>query len=405
MNDICLTYRYRLLPTRQQHRALSRILEDQRQLYNAALQERMDCHAKTGKGRTYVDQCAALTEWRQDAAEARACPANIQRWTLRRVDDAYKAFFRRLKKRDGKAGFPRFRGEGGWNSFGFNEFCGIRFDGKRLRLSSMPGALRVHLHRQLPSGKLLACTFTRDGRGWAVAFQMRVPIADARAPVERVGIDVGLSSLATLSDGTAIPNPRHAKRAEREMRRRQRALCRCARGSNRRSKVREEVARWHRKIAAARNTYLHQVSANLVRRFDLIAVEKLNIRGMAASMLAKPVHDASWGKLRQLLTYKAERAGAQLIEVDPRHTSQTCPECGQVEAKALSQRIHQCDCGCRLDRDHAAALVILGKAVAGLGALKTAECRTSAPGNLAISETPPTERARPQIAAAIRSGI
>lgn len=402
-DGIHLSFRFRLLPTKQQHKALARLLEDQRQLYNAALQERIDCYAKTGKGRTYVDQCASLTEWRQDAAEARACPANVQRWTLRRVDDAYKAFFRRLKKRDGKAGFPRFRGEGWWNSFGFNEFCGIRFDGKRLRLSSLPGALRVHLHRELPSGRLLACTFTRDGRGWSVAFQMRVNVAEARAPVTRIGIDVGLSSLATLSDGTSIPNPRHAKRAEREMRRRQRALARCKRGSHRRRKVREEVARWHRTVAATRNTHLHQISADIVKRFDLIAVEKLNIKGMAASMLAKPIHDASWGKLRHMLAYKAAKAGCELIEVDPRHTSQTCPECGQVEAKALSQRIHQCDCGCRLDRDHAAALVILGKAVAGLGAHKTAECRISAPGNLADSETLPTERARAFIAAAIRS--
>jgi putative transposase len=367
MNGMCLTYRYRLLPTRQQHQALARILEGQRQLYNAALAERIDCYSKTGNGRTYVDQCAALTQWRRDDIDAKACPLNIHRWTIRRVDDAYKAFFRRVKQRSAKAGFPRFRGKGWWNSFGFNEFVGANFDGKRIRFASMPGALRVHMHREMPEGRLLSCTFTRDGRGWFVAFQMRIAAAEVRAPTASVGIDVGLTTLAALSDGTAIPNPRHAKRAEREMRRRQRALARCKQGSNGRRKVRAEVTRWHRKITATRDTHLHQISADLVKRFDLIAVEKLNVKGLAGSMLAKSVHDASWGKLRQLLTYKAERAGAQLIEVNPRHTSQTCPECG---------------CGCCLDRDHAAALVILGKAVAGLGAHNVAGCGERAPGNL-----------------------
>lgn len=377
-----LSYKFRLLPTKRQHRALERILEDQRLLYNAALQERIDCYAKTGKGRTYVDQCAALTEWRRDDEDARSCPPNVQRWTIRRVDDAYKAFFRRHRARSGKAGFPRFRGKGWWNSFGFNEFSGIHFDGKRLRLSSMPGGVRVHMHRAMPEGRPLACSFTKDGKGWSVAFQVRTACAATRPIAASVGIDVGLSNLAIFSDGTAIPNPRHAKRAERELRRRQRALARCKRGSNRRRKVRAEAAQLHRTVVAGRDTYLHQVSAALVKRFDLIAVEKLNVHGLAGSRLAKSVHDASWGRLRQLLTYKAERAGAQLIEVDPRHTSQTCPECGQVEAKTLAQRIHQCDCGCRLDRDHAAALVILGKAVAGLGALNVADCGERALGNL-----------------------
>lgn len=383
VSSVYLTFKYRLLPTKKQHRALERVLEEQRLLYNAALEERHGCYRATGKTLTYIDQCKELTQWRQSEEFARSFPLNVQRWTLRRVDDAYKSFFRRVKERKGKAGFPRFRGKGRWNSFGFNEFEGIRFDGKRLRFSPLRGSIRVHLHRPMPAGTPRACAFIRDSKGWHVSFQMRIPCQPTRPVRSLVGADVGLSSLVALSNGDMIPNPRHAKRIERELRVRQRALSRCKMGSKRRLKVRHGVTAAMRRVANARATYLHQVSADLVKRFDLIAIEKLNVRGLATSMLAKSVHDAAWGRLRQFLAYKAERAGSALIEVDPRYTSQTCPECGQVAAKKLSQRIHECDCGCVLDRDVAAARVILSKAVAGLEGLKTADCRISAPVNIA----------------------
>lgn len=389
VQSIVLSYKYRLLPTRAQHRALERILEDQRQLYNAALQERIDCYRKTRKGLTYIDQCKSVVQWRSEDLCAAGIPANLQRWTLKRIDDAYKAFFRRLKAHNGKVGFPRFRGKGRFNSFGFAEFSGIRFDGRRIRFNGLSGGLRVHVHRGLPEGKPLSCTFTRDGKDWSACFQMRVPCAEKRQPVRSIGIDVGLTSLATLSDGTAIPNPRHAKRAERELRRRQRALARCKRGSNRRKKVRAQAARLHRKVADTRATHLHQVSADLISRFDLIAVEKLNVKGLAGSMLARSVHDASWGRFRQMLAYKAEWAGCELIEVDPRNTSQACSGCGVIVPKTLAHRRHYCPhCGTDLDRDHNAAINILRLAVVGQGALKTADCRISAPGNIDLEGVP-----------------
>src|SRR5258706_9057619 len=119
-----LTFRYRLLPTKQQHRALEAILESQRQLYNAALEERIDAYRKANITRTYFDQTKALTEWRQSETEASAIPVALQRATLKRLDEAYKAFFRRVKK-GGKPGFPRFRGRGWVDSFGFSGFFGI----------------------------------------------------------------------------------------------------------------------------------------------------------------------------------------------------------------------------------------------------------------------------------------
>lgn len=140
---------------------------------------------------------------------------------------------------------------------------------------------------------------------------------------------------------------------------------RCRKGSNRRRKIRARLAVAHDAVRRQRETHLHQVSAGLVRRFGQIAIEKLNVKGLAKSILARDVNDASWGRLISMLRYKAERAGSVLIEVDPRGTSQTCPDCGQIKAKELSERVHKCDCGCVMDRDVAAAKIIEMRAVRG----------------------------------------
>ena len=234
----------------------------------------------------------------------------MQRWTLRRLDGAYQGFFRRLKAKGEKAGFPRFRGKVRWSSFGFAEFAGITMRGKRLYFKGMPTGLRMHLHRPLPEGKPLMCTFTRDHKGWYVCLQYRMELQAFPETGSLVGIDVGIKELAVLSTGEAISNPHIANRTEREMRRRQRALSRCKRGSKRRAKVRQAVTRCHTKIKNSRSTGLHQVSARLVRENDLIAVEKLNVKGLASGMLAKGVHDAGWSIFKSYLTYKAAKAWA-----------------------------------------------------------------------------------------------
>lgn len=382
MATMILSYKYRLLPTKKQHAALERILEDQRQLYNAALQERIDCYRLTRRGITYVDQCKSLSEWRKSDDEARAMPLNIQRWTIRRVDLAFAAFFSRVKKKTGRAGYPRFRSFHRWKSFGFNEFEGVRLIGRRIHFRGMPGSLRVHMHRQLPEGLPRSCSLSRDRKGWYVSLQMRISAPDTKESSTFVGIDLGLTTLAALSDGSMVENPRMGRKSAKMIRRLSRALSLCKRGSRRRQKVRQRLARQHERIGAQRETYLHQVTAKIMQTHDLIAIEKLNVKGLAKSNLARSVNDASWNILREMLAYKAERAGCQLIEVDPRYTSQTCPECGQIKPKTLSQRLHECDCGCVLDRDVAAARVILSRAVACPEVLKTAESRISAPGNI-----------------------
>jgi putative transposase len=295
-------------------------------------------------------------------------PVNLQRWALGRLDEAFQGFFRRLKSRGAKAGFPRFRSKSRWEAFGFAAFSGIRFDGKRLRFTGMPGGLKLHLHRPLPDDPdLRSCVFRHDDRGWHVCLQLAIPTPAKRSVASAVGVDLGLKVFAYCSDNVVIPNPRIAQRDEKELRRRQRALSRCKRGSNRRKKVRSRVAKLHRKISDTRNTWLHQQSAALVKRADLIAVEDLKVSNMIRHpTLARSIADASWSRFVSMLDYKAEKAGGHLIRVDPRNTSQKCSGCGELVPKSLAVRTHACaSCGLVIDRDYNASLNILR---AGIGA-------------------------------------
>ena len=384
-----VTYKYRLLPTRRQHGALESILESQRQLYNAALEERIGAYQKAAVTRTYFDQSKALTEWRQSDPEGRAIPANLQRCRLKRLEEAYKGFFRRVKNGE-KPGFPRFRGKGWFNSFGFREFLGISLRGSRLRFKGLPGPLRVHLHRPMPAGAVIkGCTFRREANGWYVSFATEVPAGFPRGTHRAVGVDLGITTFAALSDGALIPSLKAARKAERRLQLAQRALARKKRGSKSRLKARTAVARCHAATARQRADYLHQASARLVREYDAIAVEALNVKGLARSLLAKDVHDASWAKFISMLRYKAERAGARLIEVDPQNTTQDCSGCGRQVPKELGNRHHECpNCGLSIDRDLNAARNILDRAGVGPGLHNVADCGMRAGGNLCATQSP-----------------
>jgi len=361
-----LTFKAPLRPTERQHRALETLAEGQRIFYNAALAERIDCYRRTGRGRSYMDQCKALTECRRDLPDMAGLPANLQRWTLKRVDGAFTGFFGRVK-RGVKAGFPRFRGYGRFGSFGFAEFSGIRFDGARVRFAGLPGGLVVSMSRPLPPGAdIRSCVFHREGRGWSICFQIGVAMPEQREIVTAIGIDLGIKAFAYASDGVIIENPHIGRRHERELRLRSRALARCKRGSNRRKKAKARLARTHRTIANCRRTWLHQQSAALVARADLIVAEDLRVANMVRNpTLARSISDASWSMFLGMVEYKAANAGAHFIKVNPKNTSQKCSGCGVIVPKDLRVRVHSCpECALVMDRDENAARNILA---AGIG--------------------------------------
>lgn len=364
------TYKYKLLPTKAQHVALEEILESQRQLYNAALEERIDAYKKNNKTISLYDQCASLTILRKDEITKKdfsSVPANLQRGTLIRLDRAYKAFFDRVKTEKRKAGFPRFKSRKSFKSISFSEFSGIRLIEGKIQFKGMPGKLRIHLHRDLPvNPDIRTCYIKREIDGWKVGFTVKLPDVEQKSSIENiVGIDVGLASFAVLSDGQKIENPRHTKKYEKELRRRQRHLSRCKKGSNGRRKARIQVARLHQNIQNARMNFLHHASRQLINSYDLIAVEALQVKNMMKNHnLAKSIADVSWSTFVFMLSYKAESAGKIIVKVDPRNTSLECSSCHEKIPKTLADRTHNCTfCGLSLCRDHNAALNILNRAV------------------------------------------
>ena len=360
LTEQILTFKYALRPRKRQYETLEAVSEQQRQIYNACLESRVDFYRKTGKTLSYFDQAKQMTELRKEQ-EFSALPVKLHRATLQRIDRAFKGFFSRIK-RGKKAGFPRFKSRNRWSGFGFSEFSGITLKDDKLSFKGMNGKLHVHMHRPMPQSKILSCQFVKDVKGWHVCFQVRVPIAPLEPTGRSIGIDVGLKDFVVASSGEKISNPRHFRKHERELRRRQRHMARCKKGSNGRKKAREAVARVHLKIKNARSTFLHQASARLVRENDLIAIEDLNVKGLSSGMLAKSVNDAGLAQFSEYLAYKAVKAGRELVKVDPRYTTQACSGCGVIVPKKLSDRWHLCpECGSSLDRDHNAALNILGR--------------------------------------------
>lgn len=350
-----LSYRYRIDPNRAQTFALSEMLGDFCQLYNAALEHRINAYRR-GVSIKCNEQIVALPEIRRDLPQHGRWSATAQQQVLRKLDKTYMAFFSRVKR--GQApGFPRFRARDRYHAADFRVGDGmtIRKNG-RLTFVGITGEIKVRWHRALPS-KPKSCVLSRNAGKWYIVFHVEVAPVERSSP-DSVGLDVGLTSFVALSNGETIDRPGFTKRAERKLRRLQRALARSRRGSKVRRKRKAALSRHQAFIANSRRDFLHKQSRAIVNRFGRIAVEDLNIKGLARSMLAKSVHDASWGQFVSMIRYKAESAGCEVVEVDPRGTSQTCPECGTVAAKTLAERTHRCDCGCVLDRDVAAAMVV-----------------------------------------------
>lgn len=352
------TFKFRLYPTAAQGAVLDGQLRLCCELYNAALQERRDAWRMSRVSIGFRQQSAQLPPLKVDRPDVAAVYSQVLQDVLHRVDKAFVAFFGRVRRGE-RAGFPRFRASRRFDSLTYPQL-GFYVEGRHLNLSKI-GAVKIKLHRPI-EGTIKTLTVKREAGKWFASFSVEMEPEPLPVSTETIGIDVGLTHFATLSDGTAIANPRHARCAEAKMRRAQRKIARRRRGSvGRREAVRLfQSAQAH--VRHQRADVQHKLSRTLINRFGLIAVEDLNVRGLAAGMLAKSVHDAAWSSFIEKLTYKAEHAGRTLVKVDPRGTSQHCT-CGAHVPKTLSQRWHQCpECGLSADRDHVAAQLILQRA-------------------------------------------
>lgn len=352
------TFRYPLYPTKAQEEVLSGWIAACCDLYNGALQERRDAWRKQRVSIRYAAQTKSLTEIRGADPAWLAIPVDVARSALRRLDHAMKAFFRRCKAGE-TPGFPRFRSRERYDSFSLQDV--VRVDGNRLLLPKL-GMVKFKKYRPI-GGKVLAVSVRRECDRWSVCFQCDLGTAPEKAEVKTaVGIDVGLSSLATLSTGEKIENPRFYRKAQAVLRRRQQELARKKKGSASRRRAAGLVHKAHAHIKNQRLDHARKVACDLVSRFDLIAYENLNVNGMAGGRLAKSVNDAGWSILTNAIDCKAEWAGKHSVGSDPRGTTIDCSSCGEAVPKELSERTHRCPrCGLVLCRDHNAALNILAR--------------------------------------------
>ncbi len=352
------SYKFKLRPSKRVAQAFERTLNVCRELYNAGLQERRDAWKLNRVSINFHAQAVQLPAIKAVREDVDALYSQVPQDALRRLSKAFDAFFRRVKAKQ-TAGFPRFKSKSRYDSFCYPQ-SGFNLAHDKLTLSKI-GSVRLRLSREV-EGNVKTCTIKREADGWYVIFTVDAKPTPLPPCSERIGVDVGLLSFATLSDATEIDNPRYYKAAKKQLRTAQRKVARRKKGSNRRRKAVALSAKIHQHVKRQRADFHHKISRWLVDNHGVIAVEDLNIKGLAAGFLAKSVTDAGWSAFLKMLMYKAEDAGRVLIKVDPRGTSQTCT-CGASVPKQLSERWHKCvGCGLSAGRDHVSAQVILQRA-------------------------------------------
>ena len=358
-NDIIVkTFEYKIRHTAAFTRAANAALEASRFVYNCALEQRI-LRYRQGKPIGYVEQSRELTEARTLPGVGRTLRM-IQEDALKRLDAAFQAFFKRLTKGE-TPGFPRFKSAARYTTFSqqIEPQRGCPLNGDIL---TVPGVVRVRLRLSRPiEGTVKQLRITRRVDGWYALLVCEIPRPLPQSKTgNSIGVDVGLTAFATLSNGEKINNPRYLRRKERALKRSQRALSRKTRRSTGRVKARQRLAMQYLKIKRARKDFHHKIALDLVNRFDRIAVEDLQIPNMLKNhALAKSIADAGWGQFTSILAVKAENAGREFVRVDPRYTSQTCSSCGHRQKMPLALRIFVCaKCNHTLDRDHNAAINI-----------------------------------------------
>ncbi|WP_328876279.1 transposase [Streptomyces sp. NBC_00287] len=372
-----LRYAFRLYPDSGQRTALAKAFGCARVVFNDAVRAREDARRAGGAfpaagalSRKLITE-AKQTDARSWLGEVSAV---VLQQSLRDAETAYKNYFASLKgeRKGAKSGAPRFKSRKDARQsirFTANARWSVTASG-RLNLPKV-GAVKVKWSRTLPAPPS-SVTVIKDAAGrYFASFVIDTdPAADAtRMPDtdQTVGIDLGLTHFAVLSDGTTIDSPRFLRRAEKKLKKAQRELSRKQKGSKNREKARLKVARAHAQVTDARREFHHQLSTKLIRDNQAIGVEDLAVKALARTRLAKSVHDAGWAQFVHMLEYKAARYGRTLVKIgrfEP--TSQICSQCGTKDGpKPLHIRTWTCAaCGAVHDRDHNAAKNV--KTAAGL---------------------------------------
>ncbi|AFZ23222.1 transposase, IS605 OrfB family, central region [Cylindrospermum stagnale PCC 7417] len=373
------SYQYRLKPTKRQAEIIDNTLDMLRCQYNYQLAQRFDWYEQN---RCSIDRCslvvchipelkdkpnrfsqqATLTQLKKD----RPWYKSIHSQVLQEVSKKVELAFDKWLKGDcngKKSGKPRFKGKGQYKTFTYPQFKKEHFQNNQITLSKI-GTVKVIVHRQIPNGfDIKTMSVTKKADGYYVTLSLEAQTVPTVKPdfdaKNIVGIDVGLIDFYVASDNTRIAAPKYLRKAERKLKSAQRKVSRRQKGSNRRKKAINKLSKQHKKVADTRKDFHFKTAKSLLDKYDVIAVEKLNIKGLAKSRLAKSVNDAGWGQFISILTVRADNAGLKVVAINPSGTSQECSNCGSKVIKPLSQRMHNCpNCNISLCRDLNASIII-----------------------------------------------
>lgn len=392
-----LTYCYRIKPSVEQEAIMLHTLELLRRHWNYCLGQRLDWLRRT---RCQIDRCSIVSEpigeipatvnyYTQQSdlkqtkvlfPEYKNIWSESQQVNLQRLNKAWERWL--FPDKSGKrGGRPKFKKVDELRSFVYPRVncpkAGAHLNNGVLKLSKI-GEMPAILHRPIPDGfTLKTCTIVRKADGWYCCISMQDETVPEHKPLDEVktavGIDVGLKEFLTTSEGETVPIQQIYRKTQAHLARQQRKLERSKKGSNRSKKQKNKIAGIHQRIGRIRENFHYNTAHNLVKKYDLIAVEDLNIKGLARTRLSKSILDAAWGRFITILDAVAVKCGVRVVKVSPHGTSQNCSSCGAKVPKTLSIRLHKCHkCGLEMDRDENAARNILERALNKVGLILSA---------------------------------
>lgn len=352
-DKIICNYKYLLKPNKKQEAALWDTLQCCRRLYNEALELHNEMYEVAKLGVTYVDLCDYFK------GHYTHVYAQVRQNVCRRLDRSFKNFFEKRGK------YPKFKSKHQYRSFTYPQNGFRIINNKRVKLSGI-GEVKMIYHRPV-QGKIKTCTLKLSSTNeWYVIFTVEVDPEDffevPTSPNKNaVGLDIGIKTFASLSDGIQIENPHFLIHSEKKLKRAQRRLSRKKKGSHNRWKQRQKVAKIHERVVNQRKDFHFQVAHWLVNNYGLVAVEKLSPQFMLKNRsLAKHASDIAISQFFDILTYEAYKHRTIVGQVNPYNTSQMCSKCKKIVSKDLSVRTHQCPyCGFVCDRDVNAAINIV----------------------------------------------
>ncbi|NEU77177.1 IS200/IS605 family element transposase accessory protein TnpB [Hassallia byssoidea VB512170] len=376
------SYQYKLRPNKQQIIQLEQWLSMLRSQYNYLLSDRFNwyefnrcsvnacplvCHIPILRDNpNYHTQQNALPQLKKDRPWYAAIHSQVLQNVVKRVELTFERFLK--GDSNGKrSGRPRFKSSSQYSTFTYSQMKPDCISNNTIALPKF-GKVKIILHRQIPDGfKIKTCSLTRKADGYYATFSLEdktVPTIKPNFNADKiVGIDLGLKEFFTDSNGLAVPIPQHYRNAQKRLKVVQKNVSRAKKGSNRRNKAVKKLGKQHKKVTDKRRDFHFKTANTLLKNFDVVVHEDLNVKSLSRTRLAKSVHDAGWSSFISILSNKAENAGLLVIGVNPYSTSQDCSKCGEKVSKKLHERWHDCkNCGCSLDRDHNAAINILNRA-------------------------------------------